>query len=363
MNKLGKFILLFLAPAALGAGAVAGLSYTFGANYGTPAETPVNPDETGDSLVTEVVESKNLRARALGTITNTDGAKKQFFNFEVLPEEATNKEVNITQEYADGSGVATELNISKYTQATLPGELGGGDTPANTYMVQANPFNKAINIKVTAADGSGATATIKCDYTKKITLSLTSGSEYIGLGFNNVDTEALNAGEADAVNLLMGASGIDKSYSAYTIDANYSEAPLSAYVYNISELTMTDYVNLSKYPEAQTKLLNDLTKALKGEANFPSAQTIFNYNDGKDDEAEYKAYLKKYSHDTDINIGEDSLNNFLNIKINGAIGFNSYPYMSNNFKLADTCIALNYDFSDFSISTEDINVSNDHLIF
>lgn len=363
MNKLGKFILLFLAPAALGAGAVAGLSYTFGANYGTPAETPVNPDQTGDSLVTEIVESRNLRARALGTINNTDGARTQFFNFEVLPEEATNKEVNITQEYADGSGTSTELDIKEYTEATLPAELGGGDTPANTYSVKAQPFSKAINIKVTAADGSGATATIKCDYTKKITLSLTSDTEYIGLGFNNVDTEALNAGEADAVNLLMGASGIDKSYSAYTIDANYSEAPLSAYVYNITEFTMTDNSNLNKYPEAQTKLLNDLTNALKGEANFPSAQTIFNYNDGEANEAEYKAYLKKYSHNANIQIGEDSLNSFLNIKISGAIGFNSYPYMSNNFKLTDTYIALNYNFSDFAISTEAVNVSNDHLIF
>ena len=199
MNKQTTILLLAsLASIALGVGATLGVSYGFGIDYGTTSETPTETDET-DGLETDVTETQNMAIKRLSVETLASGETVQTFSYTITPANATNQNINTSVEYQDG-GAATEVTASI-------------DTAEKTITLTCNAaFDKVILVKLTAADGGGASATITCNYEKKII-----GHE--GQTFTFIFDDA-NEGY-DIFDYLINETNFFE-YSKYTIDHDYT---------------------------------------------------------------------------------------------------------------------------------------------
>lgn len=357
MNTKAGF-LVFVGAVLLGAGTTAGISYAIGANYG-PEITQQEESKDDSGLVTDIVEQKGIRMALLSSIA-IDGNPTQFFTYEITPENATNKNVNISVEYESG-GTATEIQAQLYTQDQLPGGLGAN--PGNCILVKAQGtgFSKSILVKVMAADGSGVSASVKCDFKKKI-LSWSYNSEgsngYTGITFGDTGTEgtSLNSGNATFNDFFFKNDCLTPNYSLYTIDTDFTT--MASSYWNTADLNCTSQ-NLSSYPVAANKLSTAIIAALKGEANFPSAETIYNYANGESYENAYKSYLKNSDRRLDFDLS-------------GSVGTTErYPYYVAILDFTDEevldnaagCLSLKYDFTTFTLSVDNITTSDDSLIF
>lgn len=199
MNKQTTILLLAsLASIALGVGATLGVSYGFGIDYGTTSETPTETDET-DGLETDVTETQNMAIKRLSVETLASGETVQTFSYTITPANATNQNINTSVEYQDG-GAATEVTASI-------------DTAEKTITLTCNAaFDKVILVKLTAADGGGASATITCNYEKKII-----GHE--GQTFTFIFDDATEG--YDIFDYLINETNFFE-YSKYTIDHDYT---------------------------------------------------------------------------------------------------------------------------------------------
>lgn len=200
MNKQTTILLLAsLASIALGVGATLGVSYGFGIDYGTTSEMPTETDET-DGLETDVTETQNMAIKRLSVETLASGETVQTFSYTITPANATNQNINTSVEYQDG-GAATEVTASM-------------DTAEKTITLTCKAaFDKVILVKLTAADGGGASATITCNYEKKII-----GHE--GKTFTFIFDDA-NEG-SDIFDYLINETDFFE-YSKYTIDHDYTK--------------------------------------------------------------------------------------------------------------------------------------------
>ena len=200
MNKSTTILLLAsLASIALGVGATLGVSYGFGINYGTSQADEIEDTDSGDGLETEVTEVNKMSVKLLSAETLETGETVQTFSYTITPANATNQNINTSVEYQDG-GAATEVTASI-------------DTAEKTITLTCNAaFDKVILVKLTAADGGGASATITCNYEKK-----NIGHE--GQTFTFIFDDASEG--SDIFDYLINETDFFE-YSKYTIDHDYT---------------------------------------------------------------------------------------------------------------------------------------------
>lgn len=350
MNKSTTILLLAsLASIALGVGATLGVSYGFGINYGTSQTDQVEDTDSGDGLETEVTEVNKMQIKLLSAETTQEGKRAQIYSYTIIPANATNQNINTSVEYQDG-GEATEVTASVDTaEKTI------------TLVSETTGFNKVILVKLTAADGGGASATITCNFKKKIlgwTFSEEGANGYHAMRYGQEESqkEKLNGGTCTWQELFFGNTSIVPTYSLYTIDTDFLTMD-STYWMN-TDVTVNFYNSaLDSYPVAKTALENALKQTLIGQASLPSASDIYGYADGQQYETDYKSKLKSLST--------------IEFNLSGTVGTQStYPYgvapieFGNEDLEESGTLRLDYDFSNLTLNISEIDVSGaDNVIF
>ena len=320
MNKSNTILLLAsLASIALGVGATLGVSYGFGIEYGTTSETPTETDET-DGLETDVTETQNMAIKRLSVETLASGETVQTFSYTITPANATNQNINTSVEYQDG-GAATEVTASI-------------DTAEKTITLTCNAaFDKVILVKLTAADGGGATATITCNYEKKII-----GHE--GQTFTFIFDDATEG--SDIFDYLINETNFFE-YSKYTIDHDYTNGYMDQ-TQSAHDLSFKGY-NSYTYSD---NLSQKLTAIFNGEAYVATSEELWNLATSED-----KAHLKSDNGYIYLSNAVDWGFTMHDGDFSYTVGFDSEPRFS---------IKLNIE--DFNLNISEIDVSGaDNVIF
>lgn len=286
-NKTLKGALIGIASLLLIAGVFAG---------GMALQKHLSKDDvvlsSKDGGISTDISSQNMRIRALATKENEDGSVTKTFTYEVQPAGATDQEVTVKASYVDGSDCSAVITTSV------------DQTKKEISVTNKGAFNKVINVVVTSVNNSKATATIKCDYVKKV-LDV-SCNETLDNFTSFVDEY------------------ITPSYSIYTKDKNYTFAISNA---DITISSLGDTGNWSTYKsEIETKI-----------------ETAINQK-------------KAISNDDLWNIHDTyDYHNFL---VNGNLDYCMDP---NNITLTATVTAENFSKNITVDMSVDINASGDEL--
>ena len=238
MNKSNTILLLAsLASIALGVGATLGVSYGFGIDYG---KNETQETENTEGLETEVTEVKNMVVKRLSAETLANGDTVQTFSYTITPENATNQNINTAVTYQDDSGEATEITASINTEEKT------------ITLTCHSAFNKVILVTLTAADGGGATATITCNYQKKL----------LDLSYSG----RVNTTDSNDIRQLILTYSNTNNVSEYTMDYDYSSESISSLSLNKNNLRVyvssgrdaaSDFEDFPSYDAIETSI-NDL---------------------------------------------------------------------------------------------------------
>lgn len=320
MNKSTTILLLAsLASIALGVGATLGVSYGFGIDYG---KNETQETENTEGLETEVTEVKNMVVKRLSAETLANGDTVQTFSYTITPENATNQNINTAVTYQDDSGEATEITASiNAEEKTIT-------------LTCHSAFNKVILVTLTAADGGGATATITCNYEKKII-----GHEAQTFTFNFDEDGAANG---DIFDYLIQYTDFFE-YSKYTIDHDYTNGYMDQ-TQSAHDLSFKGY-NSYTYSD---NLSQKLTAIFNGEAYVATSEELWNLATSED-----KAHLKSDNGYIYLSNAVDWGFTMHDGDFSYTVGFDSEPKFS---------IKLNIE--DFNLNISEIDVSGaDNVIF
>ena len=309
-----KNTLNFLAWGALGALIVtavsAGIKFDWG-SFTTPHEEI--SESVDDGLNTSVSEN-GIKLKLLGVETLANGDTTQTFSYTITPANATNQQINATVQYQSG-GAATEVSA----------QVNSGEKTITLTCSAA--FSKVINVILTAADGGGATATITCNYQKRVT-----GLKDDGFTLDLRDYD----GNSNLMKLLVENNQL--TYSAYTVDYDYSNATITEA--DSSTLDMSYFSS-----EFRTKIQN----FFNGTSNAPTASEVWNAST----DSTYRSQLKT----------------------NGGLLFNKASTVDYYFTIqgdissydvtfdGTNVILLQYNFSSFNLDVESINIGQSTVLF
>lgn len=318
-----KNTLNFLAWGALGALIVTAVSAGIKFDWGTFTTPHEEISESVDDGLNTSVSENGIKLKLLGVETLANGDTEQTFSYTITPANATNQQINATVQYQSG-GAATEVTAAV-------------NTGAKTITITCKQaFSKVINVILTAADGGGATATITCNYQKKITDINFENAGSSGI-FENTN---LNSGNVSFLDFLFDNENSNPftTYSIYTQDFNYLDSA------TISDASVTiNYLNeLDDSSDAYTAFENFLTN--KG--NAPSASQIWSWADETGTQSDLKT------------------NNYLNVELSSfsfkvSNGNTIYSYQS-----ADTMtIKFIYNFSTLQLDISSINLGQSTVLF
>lgn len=308
----------------IGAGAtVAG--YTIAQTNFKGEEPSISQPSNSDDFETSVQES-GIKLKLLSAETLANGDTVQTFSYTIQPANATNQQINATVQYATG-GTATEISAQVNSEAKT------------ITLTCSAAFSKVINVVLTAADGGGATATIKCDYMKKITQFFNGTVASMNNYATSTDFYRANA-----------------QYSLYTIDVDYSSASIDitgGSSSNLIEFKSVSENSLSTY----TSDLNLITTMLKTSLSNPQVE---------------KAFPK--ASDVWSTISEN-FKNAIKALDNEAITFTfTFPkqlqleystdqYTGEALTYANQDISMTYDFGSLNLNISSINPGETAVIF
>lgn len=321
MNKSTTILLLAsLTSIALGVGATLGVSYGFGINYGTSQTDEIEDTDSGDGLETEVIEVNKMSVKLLSAETLETGETIQTFSYTITPANATNQNINTSVEYQEG-GAATEVTASI-------------DTAEKTITLTCNAaFDKVILVKLTAADGGGASATITCNYEKKII-----GHE--AQTFTFIFDDATEG--SDIFDYLINETNFFE-YSKYTIDHDYTNGYM--------DQTQSGYDLTFKGVDSYTfssNLSQKLIAIFNGEQQIATSEELWELATSED-----RANLKSSNGYIYLSNAVDWGFTMHDGDFSYTVGFDSEPQFS---------IKLNIE--DFNLNISEIDVSGaDNVIF
>lgn len=147
------------------------------------------------SNIQETIKEQGITLRAVKTTENSDGTISKVFTYQIMPENATNQNINLTTAYEDGTNCNQVLLSSVNQQAK------------EITLHCLNEFNQKIVVTLIAESDPAKKATVIVDYVKKIKdVAYNQNTFYFSLQEEN---------DIDYRHYLQF------SYSKYTIDQSF----------------------------------------------------------------------------------------------------------------------------------------------
>lgn len=251
------------------------------------------PSKPSTSSSVENVEilSRGITIKKLSETTNTLGEKDQVFEYSILPESATNQEIEVAANYIDGSDCSNVLDYSLNLSSK------------QVILSCKGPFSKKINVDLRSKNNEKAKATIVLDYVKKI--KTITAKENLAMVFDYDDYQS------DTYTRITGfqPSNLYKVlYSDFTKDKSYT----FSYSYTSAECII-NAANLSTvFINSFSSFFNSLRTVSENYGGGFSASTVTHCAKLDEDKAALSAITKE-----DVNNNKGYLKYLIKFQING----------------------------------------------
>lgn len=275
-NNVSKVLLIVLSVLLIGGTATIAYASEGFQNWDT--STWFKPEEKPTE------EKSPIQLKMLKEEVLEDGTIRKIVNYTLTPEDSTIKEVEATAKYEDGSSCAEVISVSV-----------NKDLQQVTLDFKAD-FDKKIIVTLTSKSNPEVTATITCDYEKRLKeyslKPLQDENNVITYGYVDPYLKVINP--TDFLNL---------TYSKYTIDSNYS-FDLAISGVDLNETLSSSNIQKAKSIYTGSASLftqggfSDFLRSYLDNSHLPTAEELFNLENGstflpgdEGDTAEWKQLL------------------------------------------------------------------------
>ena len=210
-----------------------------------------------NETISSNIEENGVLVRLLST-TEKDGVITKTFTFSITPSNATNQNVTAKAAYKDNSDCSSVLTVSV-------------DNNAKTISVSCKcAFNKQIIVTITSSANQNKSATITCDYYKKV-LSL-EGKDKLTIGY--VDDEGNSESSLSSFDIL---DMITPQYSIFTKDYDYEFVVENVTLTPIlGEMTYCGSLSTTLIKEVENKMAEILLQRIKDGGSYLTSEEIYN---------------------------------------------------------------------------------------
>lgn len=250
-NRTEKIVIAVLSLLLIGGGCYVGGKY-----YLDSKKDPgVNEKLPGDNEV--AVNNQGITLKMLNSVNNPDGTVTRTFSYSIEPANATNKGVNLTAKYADGSDCSAIVTLSS------------NDTDQTISITCKADFDKVINVSVVSKANTSAKSTITLNYVKKLKsfnakphVEDYGNTIYFGSGFaGNVSGDfnyQFNNMSVSLSDLITNC--FDVTYTKFTKDQTFNY-----FLESISVTVDEIYCNSASFSEKYGTLVSNYYSNLLGE--------------------------------------------------------------------------------------------------
>lgn len=278
-----------------------------------------------------VINQNGINLKMLSSNTNEYGELTYVFEYQIVPENATIQDITLSLTYQETN---QDINNNEFTYNV--------DQNSKTItLICYKAFDKVILLTITSVQNPSAYSTIKLHYRKKL-LDLDYHTDYYTIGGNPSHNNLKD---------FKALSFVNPTYSIYTKDENYTFKPrIFSLSYDSEEYSISE--NL---PAAFIYNLMSLlsSKFLNQEDNI-TAEEVWNLTTDNNVHAKLSKISKLNYEDNYISLVMDEAEYYCVEK--PEIVINDPQRLSLTFY-------LDFDFSNFTVNTEQIIVDMKEIIF
>lgn len=198
---------------------------------GLPGDN-INPSTPGGSI--DKVESNDLKIRNMKTTTNDSGNQVISFNYQVLPEEATDKSVNISLSWSDSS-VSDDINdYLSYTHNQ------------SSYYIEVTLLQRSNNqgkLVLTSKTNSNATATVYIDYEQEFLGWNLAGDVVLEQTFSLTSSETINDLEDFKAKMMTYSKGFTGTVAAHSKEITNVQLTLNSVAVTLANPSVIPFIN------------------------------------------------------------------------------------------------------------------------
>lgn len=198
---------------------------------GLPGDN-INPSTPGGTI--DKVESNDLKIRNMKTTTNDSGNQVISFNYQVLPEEATDKSVNISLSWSDSS-VSDDINdYLSYTHNQ------------SSYYIEVTLLQRSNNqgkLVLTSKTNSNATATVYIDYEQEFLGWNLAGDVVLEQTFSLTSSETINDLEDFKLKMMTYSKGFTGTVAAHSKEITNIQLTLNSVAVTLANPSVIPFIN------------------------------------------------------------------------------------------------------------------------
>ena len=198
---------------------------------GLPGDN-INPSTPGGTI--DKVESNDLKIRNMKTTTNDSGNQVISFNYQVLPEEATDKSVTISLSWSDSS-VSDDINdYLSYTHNQ------------SSYYIEVTLLQRSNNqgkLVLTSKTNSNATATVYIDYEQEFLGWNLAGDVVLEQTFSLTSSETINDLEDFKAKMMTYSKGFTGTVAAHDKEITNIQLTLNSVAVTLANPSVIPFIN------------------------------------------------------------------------------------------------------------------------
>ena len=278
-----------------------------------------------------IIKQDGINLKMLSSNDNEYGELTYIFEYQVIPENATIQEISLSLTYEENnkqiSNNEFNYDIDQFNKTIT--------------LICHKAFDKVIILTITSTQNQNASASVKLHYRKKI-LDLDYQYEYYSIGGNSSHNNLKD---------FKASSFVKPTYSIYTKDENYTFKPKSfALLYESEEYD----INGSLPSTFINSLISLLNRKFLNQEETITAQEIWNLTDDNNVHSKLSKISKlNYESNYICLILQDS--EYYCVE-KPEITINDPQSLSITFY-------LDFDFTNFTINTEQIKIEMEEIIF
>lgn len=328
-KKMNKSLVTSMILGGIACFALGGLSGFLLSDYYITHEAQVDSGAL-DSIPVDA-SSKGMQVKMLSSVTNEDGSVTKTIGYTVLPAAATNKDVTVKAQYADGSSCADVASV-----------LLDQQNKTVSITIKA-AFSQEIQVVLTSVSKASVQATIRLNYEKKL------------LGLDRLlDGTAIHVGawpeETVSIADFSMKNFVTPSYSAFTYDKVYSFA--------VSEVTVPEgdfSEEILQYSDSDPNLALNLAHLIQDKINAQeaiSAADIWNLSESED----WQYFLSNLTE-------EEQVTPYYHTTFTATYSSIGQPETKVVYSNVELYLSLTGDYSAFVTEVEEIQTESPSLVY
>ena len=278
-----------------------------------------------------IIKQDGINLKMLSSNDNEYGELTYIFEYQVIPENATIQEISLSLTYEENnkqiSNNEFNYDIDQFNKTIT--------------LICHKAFDKVIILTITSTQNQNASASVKLHYRKKI-LDLDYQYEYYSIGGNSSHNNLKD---------FKASSFVKPTYSIYTKDENYTFKPKSfALLYESEEYD----INGSLPSTFINSLISLLNRKFLNQEETITAQEIGNLTDDNNVHSKLSK-ISKLNYES----------NYISLILQDAEYYcvEKPEITINDPQSLSITFYLDFDFTNFTINTEQIKIEMEEIIF